>query len=170
MTIGQWLGDVVGQWLGNSGEVDPNAMSGSASFSITANATLTEAPQEQNVISGGGIYHQDKRRKATLEDKPNKHLDAIIAKSFKEIFSKLTNKKASKEVQKKANKIVGEYAETYRPTVNEVNWTEFNRDLQAVQLLLNLYNKEFEENQKAITEKLLFDLIENDNIEFLLMH
>ena len=170
MTIGQWLGDVVGQWLGNSGEVDPNAMSGSASFSITANATLTEAPQEQNVITGGGIYHQDKRRKATLKDKPNQHLDAIIAKSFKEVFNKLTDKKAPKEVQKKANKIVSDYSTEYRPTVNQVDWTEFNRDLQAVQLLLNLYNKEFEENQKAITENLLFDLIENDNIEFLLMH
>ncbi len=170
MTIGQWLGDVVGQWLGNSGEVDPNAMVGSASFSITANATLTAVIVEQNVIAGGGIYHQDKRRKATLKDKPNQHLDAIIAKSFKEVFNKLTDKKAPKEVQKKANKIVSDYSTEYRPTVNQVDWTEFNRDLEAVQRLFALYNREFAENQKAITEKLLFDLIENDNIEFLLMH
>ncbi|HQO15946.1 MAG TPA: hypothetical protein PLG02_03195, partial [Methylotenera sp.] len=67
-------------------------------------------------------------------------------------------------------KIVSDYSTEYRPTVNQVDWTEFNRDLEAVQRLFALYNREFAENQKAITEKLLFDLIENDNIEFLLMH
>ena len=147
--------DATGALVGQESIINGNAQNGSVI---------------QSNIIGGGIDHQKKRRKATLSDKPNQHLDAIIAKSFKEVFNKLTDKKAPKEVQKKANKIVSDYSTEYRPTVNQVDWTEFNRDLEAVQRLFNLYNKEFAENQKVITEKLLFDLIENDNIEFLLMH
>ena len=168
---GNWVGLYEGDWLGNVGETDQNAMYGSASFTISATGSLTsQEVQVDKIVYGGGIDHQAKRKKAKIEDKPNQHLDEIIAKSFKQVFNKLTDKKTPKEVQKKANKIVSEYAETYRPTFNEVNWDEFNRDLQAVQRLFALYNKEFSENQKAISEKLLFDLIENDNIEFLLMH
>lgn len=121
------------------------------------------------VIIGGGIDHQIKRRKATLSDKPNLHLDKIIEKAFKTVFGELTDKKASKEVQKQANKIVKEYTEVYRPKVDEIDWEAFNNDLQAVQLLFNLYQREITDNQKIIAVKKLFDLIENDNIEFLLM-
>ena len=62
MTIGQWLGKIAGNWLGATGEVDPNAMVGSASFSITANATLTAVIVEQNVIAGGGIRDGNDQR------------------------------------------------------------------------------------------------------------
>jgi len=193
---GNWLGLYEGDWLGSVGATDPNAMYGSASFSITVTGTITNGssvtPSDMvgyasftisttGTLSGetpriGGddaqfrIDHQTKRKKATIEDKPNQQLDEIIAKSFKQVFNKLTDKKAPKEVQKKANKIVSEYTEAYRPTFSEVDWAEFNRDLEAVQRLFALYNREFAENQKAISEKLLADLIENDNLEFLLMH
>jgi len=122
------------------------------------------------VITGGGIDHQVRRKKATLADRPNRHLDEIIAKAFKTVFGELTSKKAPKEVQKQANKIVSEYTYEYRPKVDEIDWFAFNQDLEAVKRLFDLYKKEIEDDKKAISAKRLFDLIENDNIEFLLMH
>jgi hypothetical protein len=121
-------------------------------------------------IRGGGIDHQRPRRKATLSDKPNEHLNDIIAKSFKEVFNKLTDKKAPKEVQKKANKIVSQYTDEYRPNVNQIDWFAFNQDLEAVQLLFNLYQREIADAKQIAENKRIFDLIENDNLEFLLMH
>jgi len=119
---------------------------------------------------GWGIDHQIKRKKATLSDKPNEHLNEIIAKSFKEVFNKLTDKKAPKEVQKKANKIVSQYTDEYRPSVNQIDWFAFNQDLEAVQLLFNLYQREIADAKQIAENKRIFDLIENDNLEFLLMH
>ena len=107
---------------------------------------------------------------ATIADRPSRHLDEIIAKAFKTVFGELTSKKAPKEVQKQANKIVSEYADEYRPKVDEIDWFAFNQDLEAVKRLFDLYKKEIEDDKKAISAKRLFDLIENDNIEFLLMH
>lgn len=121
-------------------------------------------------IRGGGVDHQRKRRKATIADKPNQHLDKIIETAFKTVFGELTSKKIPKEIQKQANKIVRDYTTEYRPSVNDIDWAEFNRDLEAVQLLFNLYNRELVERNRAINEKRMFDLIENDNLEFLLMH
>lgn len=125
-------------------------------------------------IRGGGLDHQAKRRKATLSDKPNQHLDQIIAKAFKTVFGELTDKKAPKKVAKQANKIVKEYAETYRPTFDEVDWFAFNQDLDAVQRLFALYQKEITDarllEQQALEARRIFEQIENDNIEFLLMH
>lgn len=133
--------------------------------------TSGSAPTPPEVlIRGGGIDHQRKRRKATISDKPNQQLDSIIAKAFKTVFGELTDKKAPKSVKKQANKIVGEYAETYRPTVDEVDWAEFNQNLEAVQRLFALYQREIADNQKLEEAKRLFEMIENDNIEFLLMH
>lgn len=121
-------------------------------------------------IRGGGVDHQRPRRKATIADKPNQHLDQIIAKAFKTVFSELTDKKAPKTVQKQANKIVSEYAETYRPRFDEVDWFAFNQDLEAVQLLFNLYQREIADARQEAENKRIFDIIENDNLEFLLMH
>jgi hypothetical protein len=43
MNQGEWLGSWSGEWFGTVGEADPNAMVGSASFSITANLSYTPA-------------------------------------------------------------------------------------------------------------------------------
>ena len=119
---------------------------------------------------GGGIDHQVKRRKATLSDKPNQHLDQIIAKAFKTVFGELTDKKAPKTVQKQANKIVSEYTEEYRPKFDEIDWFAFNQDLEAVQRLFALYQREIADARQIAENKRIFDIIENDNLEFLLMH
>ena len=118
-------------------------------------------------VTIGGVVALDA---PTLADKPNQHLDEIIAKAFKTVFGELTSKKAPKAVQKQANKIVSEYTYEYRPKVDEIDWFAFNQDLEAVKRLFDLYKKEIEDDKKAISAKRLFDLIENDNIEFLLMH
>jgi hypothetical protein len=51
MTLGQWLGKWSGEWFGAVGEADPNAMVGSASFSITTTAILTA----NSVVSVGEL-------------------------------------------------------------------------------------------------------------------
>ena len=107
--------------------------------------------------------YPSKRRKATLKEKPLQHLETILGKAVKEVFSELTEKKAPKNVKKQANKIVKDYAETYRPKADEVDWDALSQDLEVAQRLFNLY-------QREIADKRLFELIEQDNVEFLLMH
>jgi hypothetical protein len=51
MVLGQWLGRWSGNWFGTVGEADPNAMAGSASFSITTTATLTYDGQPESIIA-----------------------------------------------------------------------------------------------------------------------
>lgn len=63
MNIGQWLGKVAGQWLGYSGETDPNAMYGSASFSISATGDLTYIGQEKSSFELVHGWIKDKKRK-----------------------------------------------------------------------------------------------------------
>jgi hypothetical protein len=129
---------------------------------------VTPPPAVQ--IRGGGVDHQRPRRKATISDKPIQHLNQIIEKAFKSVFSELTSKKAPKAVQKQANKIVKEYTDEYRPNVAQIDWFAFNQDLEAVQNLFNLYQKEIANARQVAENKRIFDLIENDNLEFLLMH
>lgn len=126
-------------------------------------------PAPVTAVRGGGVDHQRKRKKSTLADRPIEHLNKIIDESFsdikaaKEAFKELTGKKSSKNVKKQANKLVAEYSEAYRPKVNQIDWVAFANDLEAANLLFKLY-------QKEIADKRLFDIIENDNVEFLLMH
>lgn len=141
----------------------PNGTATSA-CGVSCSAFGIKLSEIQPQIRGGGIDHQIKRKKATLAEKPNLHLDKIIEKAFKTVFGELTDKKIPKEIQKQANKIVKNYTDEYRPKVNDVDWESFNQDLEAVQLLFSLYQKEIAASKK------LFDLIENDNVEFLLMH
>jgi hypothetical protein len=93
-----------------------------------------------------------------------------MAKAFKTIFNELTDKGSPKKVQKQANKIVSEYAETYRPKENQVDWLAFSKNLEAVQLLFSLYQREVANPRKEAENRRIFDTIENDNLEFLLMH
>ena len=89
MTIGQWLGKIAGNWLGATGEADPNAMVGSASFSISATATLTDQEQPQLATAGGGKLNPRKKIKPrpawlkpvawALEDEENIQPDIVVA-------------------------------------------------------------------------------------------
>jgi hypothetical protein len=53
---GDWLGLYEGSWLGSVGEIDPNAMTGSTSFSITATGDLTA--EEVRAATGGGRFRR----------------------------------------------------------------------------------------------------------------
>lgn len=53
---GDWLGFYEGTWLGAVGAVDPNAMYGSASFSITVTGNLTS--QETQAQTGGARFRR----------------------------------------------------------------------------------------------------------------
>jgi alpha-amylase/alpha-mannosidase (GH57 family) len=121
-------------------------------------------------VRGGGIDHQRRRKKATIADKPIQQLNQIIEQAFKTVFSELTSKKAPKALQKQANKIVKEYTDEYRPNVAQIDWFAFNQDLEAVQNLFNLYQREIADARQVAENKRIFNLIENDNLEFLLMH
>jgi hypothetical protein len=175
------------QTLGIDGVVTTSqaqALSASGTFTIQAVSGVVSTSQAQTISAsgnaggsieplaptGGGIDHQIKRRKATLAEKPNQHLDQIIAKAFKTVFGELTDKKAPKTVQKQANKIVSEYTESYRPKYDEIDWVAFNQDLEAVQRLFALYQREVADARQIAENKRIFDIIENDNLEFLLMH
>jgi hypothetical protein len=151
----------------------PGGLTVTASVGDMALTGLTALIQNVGQVTqqiGGGIDHQIKRRKATLAEKPNQHLDQIIAKAFKTVFGELTDKKAPKTVQKQANKIVSEYTESYRPKYDEIDWFAFNQDLEAVQRLFALYQREVADARQIAENKRIFDIIENDNLEFLLMH
>lgn len=65
MNQGQWLGDWSGEWFGVVGEADPNAMVGSASFSITATGDLSAIGTSNELIPVHG-WIRDKKRKEIL--------------------------------------------------------------------------------------------------------
>lgn len=57
-STGNWLGLYEGDWLGNVGATDPNAMYGSASFSISVTGTLTSAA-DLNAMYGSTSFSFD---------------------------------------------------------------------------------------------------------------
>lgn len=115
MAIGQWIGKVVGKWLGFGVDADPNAMSGSASFSITATGTLSNI--EEVILSPASEWkYSYKQTKNRFFDLPAQVPTVFIDETIFNYESALDNNKEQQKYKYKpiniSNALVKGHVET----------------------------------------------------------
>lgn len=113
-------------------------------------------PPTPNPIPQGGsghpVYHQGKRKKLTLKDRPSDHLNDIFRRVVAEHYGQIVESDLPKSVKAEAAAIVKPFAKTKKrvPSVMQVDWDALDRDAAAVSAILALWNNEIA--QQAIDD------------------
>lgn len=104
-------------------------------------------PVETIPMGGSGwpvAYHQGKRKKLTLKDQPDKHIRSILDKVVSEYYGEIVDSDVPKSVKADAARIVKPFAKGSAavPMEAQVDWAALNRDADAVNAILAIWNEE----------------------------
>lgn len=99
---------------------------------------------DQTTIPIGGAGHpvnwQGPRRKSTYADRPNAHLEHIFDKVVSEYYGEIIHAKLPQDIKREAAAIVKGYSKAKGiPRVSQVDWDALQRNEDAVQALIALW-------------------------------
>ena len=133
--------DVVLAGFGSTGSVSLIVTSGYVSGSAPVSPVVT-VPQGG---AGHPVYWQGKRRKAKLEEQPNKHLRYILDKVVSEYYGEIIAADLPQAVKREAAAIVKPFVDKKTqgiPKPEVVDWVALQRDADSIGALLQIWHEE----------------------------
>jgi len=163
LSLGYTLTALAGSYAYTGSNIEITYTVGSIDYPLTAQSgiyayngqtiTITHDIEEVEILAGGG-YPVFKKKK------PYKRIDDIVEKTMRELYEEITEE-ASPKIKKQAVKIVKPYVASVTkqstiPTATLVDWNKFDKDLERVSALLELWQEQQESSEDE--EMLLFVL------------